>query len=58
MYLVLWKLKIPHGDSLGIQWLRLQASNARGLGSIPDWGTRIPHAAGPGQKLKKKENLR
>ena len=26
--------------------------------SILAWGTRIPHAAGPGQKFKKKENLR
>ena len=35
-----------------VQWLRLRATNARGLGSIPAWGTRIPHAArcGPPKK--------
>ena len=41
------------GTPLGAQWLRLHTLNARGLGSIPDWGTRshmtqlrlkIPHA--------------
>lgn len=28
--------------------------NADGIGSIPGWGTRIPHAAQCGQKKKKK----
>ena len=28
-----------------VQWLRLQAPNAGGLGSIPGWGTKILHAA-------------
>ena len=28
-----------------VQWLRLHASNAGGAGSIPGWGTKIPHAA-------------
>ena len=32
------------GASLVIQWLRLCASNGGGKGSIPDWGTKIPHA--------------
>ena len=27
-----------------VQWLRVHASNAGGLGSIPDQGTQIPHA--------------
>ena len=27
-----------------VQWLRFCASNARGVGSIPDWETKIPHA--------------
>ena len=27
--------------SLVVQWLRLHAPNAGGLGSIPDWGTRV-----------------
>ena len=29
--------------SLVGQWLRLCASNAGGVGSIPGWGTKIPH---------------
>ncbi|XDB47150.1 hypothetical protein AB1E18_000764 [Capra hircus] len=29
------------GTSLGVHWLRLQAPNAEGLGSIPGQGTRI-----------------
>ena len=34
-------LKIPVlGTSLVVQWLRLHAPNARGLGSIPGQGTR------------------
>ena len=37
-----------------VQWLRLQAPNAGGLGSIPSWGTKIPHAASCDQKKKKK----
>ena len=27
-----------------VQWLRLHASNARGMGSVPGQGTKIPHA--------------
>lgn len=27
----------------------------QGLGSIPDWGTNIPHAMEHGQKFKKKK---
>ena len=34
------------GTSLVVQRLRLHASNAGGVGSIPGWGTKIPHAAG------------
>ena len=37
-----------------VQWLRLHASTAVGVGSIPGWGTKIPHALGCGQKLKTK----
>ena len=36
---------IPQGTSSGVQWLRLP-SNAWGMGSIPDWGTKISHASG------------
>ena len=38
------------GASLVVQWLRLCASTAGGMGSIPGWGTKIPHDAGSGQK--------
>ena len=41
------------GTSLGVQWLRLQASNAKGTGSIPGQGTKMPHAARHGQKTTK-----
>ena len=37
------------------QWLRLYVSLAGGMHLIPGWGTNIPHVAGCGQKLKKKE---
>ena len=38
--------------SLVVQWLRLRGSNAGGVGSIPGWGTKIPHAAWSGQEIK------
>ena len=41
------------GTSLVVQWLRLCASNAEGVGLIPGQGTKIPHAMHCGQKLKK-----
>ena len=44
------------GTSLVVQWLRFCASNARSAGSIPGWGTKIPHAVQHGQKKKKKSN--
>ena len=37
------------GTSLVAQWLKLFASSARGVGLIPSWGTKIPHAAQHGQ---------
>ena len=43
------------GTSLVIQWLKLCASNAGGVGSILCWGTKIPHAPGNNQKKKKKK---
>ena len=44
--------KIPHiGTSLAVQWLRLLASNAGGAGSIPGWGTKIPHTTQPKKKI-------
>ena len=33
------------GSSLVVQWLRLLASTAGSVGSIPGRGTKIPHAA-------------
>ena len=45
------------GTSLAVQWLRLCTSNARGAGSNPSQGTKIPHATQPRPK-KKKKNLR
>ena len=35
----------PQGISLVVQWLRLHALNAGGLGLIPSQGIKIPHAA-------------
>ena len=39
-----------------VQWLRLRTSNAGGVGSIPGWGTKIPHAAW--QKKKEKKDIK
>ena len=36
---------MPARDLPGVPWLRLHASDARGTCSIPDQGTKIPHAA-------------
>ena len=41
------------GISPVVQWLRLHASNAGGVGSIPGQGTKIPHASQCGQIKKK-----
>ena len=43
----------PLGTSLVVQWLRLGASNARDVGWIPDWGTKIPHAVQCSQNKQK-----
>ena len=32
-----------------VQWLKLHASTTATMGSIPSWGTKIPHALWPGQ---------
>ena len=44
------------GTSLAIPWLRLRASNAGSAGSVPDWGTKIPHASWHCQKISNKAN--
>ena len=41
--------------SLVVQWLRLCTSITGGMGSIPCWGTKIPHAAQHGQKKNRKQ---
>ena len=33
-----------------------KVSNARGLGSFPDWGTKIPHAVQHGQNNDNNHN--
>ena len=38
-------LKLFCADILAVQWLRLSAATARGVGSMPGWGTTIPHAS-------------
>ena len=40
-----------------IQWLRLCASKAEGMGSIPDQGAKIPHAALHSLKKERERNL-
>ena len=44
------------GTSLKVQWLRLNTSTARGIGSIPGQKAKITHATWCGQKKNKKKN--
>ena len=44
-------LKYIHRTSLALQWLRLHATYAGGVGLIPGQGTKVPHAALCGQKI-------
>ena len=46
-------LKKQCGTSLVVQWLRFSTPDTVGMGSIPGWGTKIPHDAQNGQKKKK-----
>ena len=48
------KEKCYKWDSLAVQWLGLGAFTAKGPGSIPGWGTKIPEATWGDQKKKKK----
>ena len=50
-----WYQDKQAGTSLVVQWLRLHAVNAEGVGSIPGQGTKIPHAMARDQKIKKKK---
>ena len=43
------------GTSLAVQWLRLCAPNAGGMGSIPGQGTKVRHAPQHSQKEKRKK---
>ena len=43
------------GSSPVVQWLRLCASNAGGMGLIPGQGTKILHASRCGKEKKKKK---
>ena len=50
------KEKDDHGTSLVVQWLRLHASTAGDMGSIPGQGTKILHYMQCGQKKKDKDD--
>ena len=52
-----FNIKLYRGTFLAVQWLRLQASTAGGVGSIPDWGTKIPRAPQHGKKKKKQKKI-
>ena len=46
-----WLLKSKEWEiSLAVQWLKLRASNAGGVGSILGWEPRCPHAMQVGTK--------
>ena len=37
--------------------VKTSPSNAGGVGSIPDWGAKIPHASGPKKPKHKTEAI-
>ena len=43
------------GTSLVVQWLGLCTSTAGDVGSIPGWGTKLPHSGQHGQEIKRKK---
>ena len=51
-------MKLRSGTSLMVQWLRLHASKAGDVGSVPGWGTKILHASWHGQKRKGRKKSR
>ena len=51
--LFLLLLLTPSGTSLVVQWLGPHASTAGGVGSIPGWGNKIPHAALCDRKVRR-----
>ena len=50
------RIKNSAETSLEVQWLRPHTSTARGRGSIPSWGTKIPHAPWLGQNQTRKQS--
>ena len=46
------------GNFLAVQWLGFHAFTAEGLGSIPDWGTKIPTSRTAKKKKKKQHDKR
>ena len=52
-----WFKTMSTGNSLVVQWLGLYAFTAKGAGSTPDWGTKIPQAMQWGKKQKKVEKF-
>ena len=48
--------KVEHSGTSLRSSLRLHAFIAKGMGSIPDWGTKIPHAPQHNLKLKYNNN--
>ena len=50
---IVWEQKkLPRRPSLEFQWLILWAPDAQGMGLIPSWGIKIPHATQPKKKKK------
>ena len=50
-------LKKGTGTPLAVHWLRLDASTAGGMSSIPGWGSKISHAVWHSQKVKKLKQM-
>ena len=51
-------ISISFGDFPGGPVVKTLPSNAGGVGSIPRWGAKIPHASGPkNQNIKKTEAI-
>ena len=48
--------KVSEGDYPGSSVVKISPSNARGTGSIPGWGAKIPHVSWPkNQNVKQKQ---
>ena len=45
---------VVQGNCLVVQWLGFHASSVGGMGSIPAWGTKIPHSPWCGQGKKRR----